>query len=174
MLKRQLVEQENWIKSRANGVQTLDIGCGKKPYQKYFPRYKGVDYPKVDIHLLPYESNSIGQILLTGVLECVDNPLLAMQEVHRVLKPEGRLIMITRTEFPDFGKHNNFAFTERYIRRIMVGFGEVKIEQEKCFSTVFHRLAHKTRSPLLYLLYFLVKFCDDILPTTALYIEARK
>jgi SAM-dependent methyltransferase len=46
-----------------------------------------------DIHDLPFEDNSKEAILCLAVLEHVQNPFKAMQELHRVLRPGGRLLI---------------------------------------------------------------------------------
>ncbi len=46
-----------------------------------------------DIHNLPFGDNSKEAILCLAVLEHVENPIKAMSELYRVLKPEGKLLI---------------------------------------------------------------------------------
>ncbi len=46
-----------------------------------------------DIHNLPFEDSSKEAILCLAVLEHVENPIKAMSELHRVLKPGGKLLI---------------------------------------------------------------------------------
>ena len=46
-----------------------------------------------DIHKLPFADNSQEAIICIAVLEHVENPILAFQEMHRVLKPGGQLFI---------------------------------------------------------------------------------
>ncbi len=46
-----------------------------------------------DIHNLPFPDNSREAILCLAVLEHVENPIKAMEELHRVLKPGGKLLV---------------------------------------------------------------------------------
>jgi len=46
-----------------------------------------------DIHDLPFEDESKEAILCLAVLEHVHNPFTAMEELHRVLRPEGKLLI---------------------------------------------------------------------------------
>ncbi|MFT7644539.1 MAG: SAM-dependent methyltransferase [Candidatus Paceibacteria bacterium] len=46
-----------------------------------------------DIHALPFADSSKEAIICLAVLEHVENPILAMQEMHRVLKPGGKLLI---------------------------------------------------------------------------------
>lgn len=46
-----------------------------------------------DIHNLPFENDSKEAILCLAVLEHVHNPIKAMEELHRSLKPGGKLLI---------------------------------------------------------------------------------
>lgn len=46
-----------------------------------------------DIHNLPFADASKEAILCLAVLEHVENPIRAMEELHRVLKPGGKLLI---------------------------------------------------------------------------------
>lgn len=46
-----------------------------------------------DVHELPFADNSIDLIALPHVLEFSSNPHEALREIHRVLRPEGRLVI---------------------------------------------------------------------------------
>ena len=48
---------------------------------------------KMDIHQMPFEANSFDSVLCNHVLEHVDNDLLALGEIYRVLKPGGWAIV---------------------------------------------------------------------------------
>ena len=47
------------------------------------------EYPQIDIHHLPYQGNSFDFLILDQVLEHVEKPWIAVEEVFRVLKPGG-------------------------------------------------------------------------------------
>jgi 2-polyprenyl-3-methyl-5-hydroxy-6-metoxy-1,4-benzoquinol methylase len=90
----------------------LDVGCGQRPYEKTFfagaTRYIGTDYlsdrsrPDVVASALqlPFKDNSFDTVVSTEVLEHVPDPLRAMREMQRVLKPGGRLILSTPMYWP--------------------------------------------------------------------------
>ena len=50
-----------------------------------------VEYPEVDIHRLPYGDGSFDLVVHSDTLEHVDNPVHALAECRRVLKPGGAL-----------------------------------------------------------------------------------
>lgn len=48
---------------------------------------------KMDIHQIPFDDNEFDVVLCNHVLEHVDNDLLAMSEIRRVLRKDGWAIM---------------------------------------------------------------------------------
>jgi SAM-dependent methyltransferase len=90
----------------------LDVGCGRKPYKDtYFAAatsYTGVDYltetSRPDIVAsaldLPLENQSFETVVSTELLEHVPDPLRALREMHRVLRPGGYLILSTPMYWP--------------------------------------------------------------------------
>lgn len=85
----------------------LDIGCGSKPYQSLFhvEEYVGLDIDSensrkrgiadyfYDGNTFPIESESFDSALCNQVLEHVFNPDSFLSEIHRVLKPDGKLLL---------------------------------------------------------------------------------
>jgi SAM-dependent methyltransferase len=90
----------------------LDVGCGRRPYEKTFfagaSKYIGTDYlsdrsrPDVIATALeiPFIDGSFDTVVSTEVLEHVPDPLRAMREMHRVLKSGGHLILSTPMYWP--------------------------------------------------------------------------
>lgn len=70
----------------------------KKKYGKYNCNVSG------DILNLPFINNSIDAIICLEVLEHVKNPFIAIEEVYRVLKPKGKLILSIPFLSPYHGK----------------------------------------------------------------------
>jgi SAM-dependent methyltransferase len=68
------------------------VGCDMRPGL-------GVDRIE-DAHCLKIKSNSIGTVLIFDTLEHVENVHQAMNEIHRVLSPEGMVIMSSVMNFP--------------------------------------------------------------------------
>lgn len=90
----------------AKGVM-LDFGCGGQPYRAFFEskitKYIGADVaaaenvaPDIEIlpnHPLPLHDESIDTILSTQTLEHVPDVHFYLTECHRLLKPNGVLIL---------------------------------------------------------------------------------
>ena len=91
---------------------TLDVGCGRKPYEKTFfagaEKYVGLDYltdrstPDVvgSATAIPLGDAAFDTVVCTEVLEHVPDPLQAFREMYRVLKPGGYLILSTPMYWP--------------------------------------------------------------------------
>src|SRR5688572_6567999 len=99
MLENSLRQCQSFVKG-----QLLDVGCGHRPYEKSFfagaGKYVGTDYlsdrsrPDViasALHL-PFSAGSFDTVVSTEVLEHVPEPLKALKEMRRVIKPNGFLI----------------------------------------------------------------------------------
>ncbi|AGX88396.1 class I SAM-dependent methyltransferase [Candidatus Symbiobacter mobilis] len=61
------------------------------PFLQMFGQYTFGAYPEVDMHALPYPDNTFDVVIHSDTLEHVPNPIHALAECRRVLKPEGTL-----------------------------------------------------------------------------------
>jgi Methyltransferase domain len=59
------------------------------------PRHQLVSYPEVDIHALPFSEDSFDLVVHSDTLEHVANPIHALTECRRVLRPGGTLAFTT-------------------------------------------------------------------------------
>ena len=89
----------NKIKSENMKKVIVNLGCDKTR----IPGSIGVDGVKIKgfvdiVHNLnklpyPFKSSSINEIHLYHVLEHLDNPIKKLEEIHRILKPGGKLFI---------------------------------------------------------------------------------
>ena len=112
----------------ASGI-LLDIGCGGKPYQDLFVDrimgYLGLDYPPTHLAVeevarvamadvygdgahLPIRSETMDTVLCTQTLEHVPEPWAVMDEIARVLRPGGHLILTVPLEWGLHGEPYDF------------------------------------------------------------------
>ncbi len=101
-----------WLKHALNNAPhdlkgiLLDIGCGQKPYVGLFraQQHIGIDWPNslhcqdvvdafADAAHLPFADASFDMVLCTEVLEHLPEPHLAVNEMARVLKSGGTLVL---------------------------------------------------------------------------------
>lgn len=109
----------------------LDVGCGKKPYADLIQvdTYIGLDVPtsmhgiqKVDVigtaWRLPFRDQVFDSILCTEVLEHVPDPVAALQEMRRVTRTHGVLLLTVplseqlHEEPYDFYRFTRYALTD--------------------------------------------------------------
>lgn len=96
-----------------DGAKVLDVGAGHGPYRELFAHCQyltqdfcqldetaqrgGKGYAQIDvvsdIVKIPLESNSIDAIICTEVFEHVPDPIAAIKEFSRLLKPGGKVLI---------------------------------------------------------------------------------
>ncbi len=96
-----------WAASLPSESNVLDVGAANMKYAPFFGhcRYVAQDHPDVsyaprdaelirsDIASIPLRTGSVDAILCTEVLEHVEQPLAAIAEFSRLLRPGGRLLL---------------------------------------------------------------------------------
>ncbi len=106
----------------------LDIGCGPKPYEVVF-RNQGGNHWGIDIsrstkadvlapmERLPVRDCAVDIIACTQVLQSCRQPLLALTEMRRVLRPSGILLLSTPgTWLRDPGTQDYWRWTDEGLR----------------------------------------------------------
>lgn len=129
-LRRSIVEA---IPGFAKGV-VLDVGCGVQPYadllksQSQVSRYLSLEYPGAtdyfgepfrgvdvfgDAQRLPFRSERVDTVLCSEVIEHVPEPGLLLEEIHRVLRTGGTVILTAPSTFQlHLEPHDYFRFTK--------------------------------------------------------------
>ena len=106
---RKEAELIQFLQTQAGGSLVLDIGCADKWIKAHLPAevtYLGLDYPLTSEQMyhslpdvfasaenLPFATSAIDTVYVLDVLEHIKHPLIAMQEVSRVLKKSGSIIL---------------------------------------------------------------------------------
>lgn len=123
----------------------LDVGCGRKPYKNLFQytEYVGIDIENpghshenedIDIYydgkVFPLKNNEFDNILCNQVLEHVFTPDDFLQEIHRVLKMDGKLLLTVPFVWDEHEQPNDYA---RYS-----SFGLKFLLERNGFSVISH------------------------------------
>jgi ubiquinone/menaquinone biosynthesis C-methylase UbiE len=138
-----------FLKGYATTELILDVGAGSvstnHSYTQYFPNRHTIDIDEKrqpdtigDIHELPFEDNSYGFIVCTEVLEHCHTPQKAIEELYRVLKPGGTLILTTRFVYPLHDvPHDYFRFTKYGLQHLFREWKIIEIVPEtNTFSAI--------------------------------------
>ncbi len=130
----------------AAGARVLDAGAGEGRYAHHFARhrYTGVDlgvgdaawdyrglHAIADLGALPFAASTFDACLNIVTLEHIAEPLQALREMERVLKPGGRLLLVVPHEWEVHqAPHDYFRFTRHGIGRLLdaAGFRGARIE----------------------------------------------
>jgi len=117
----------------------VDIGSGNSPYKKIIlpnvDEYIAVDKSNIHKHMfqtskekfidadikdLPFDNNSIDTVILTQVLEHIDDPYKAMDEVKRVIKKDGILILSVPFIYQAHAvPYDYFRFSEYGLKKLL-------------------------------------------------------
>ncbi len=132
------VTLDRFIAAHASGGLTLDLGAKTGPYAAHFPRRIGLDLQRGagvavvgDARELPIRDAAFDVVLCTEMLEHVPEPQRAIDEIHRVLKPGGTLVLTTRFLFPIHdAPHDYFRFTKYGLRHLLREFEILRLEEE--------------------------------------------
>lgn len=98
----------DWLQGQdVHEARVLDVGAGDRPYRDLFPAAVSFDVPgspHADLHgsleAIPVEDASFDVVLCLQVLEHVPDPGAAVRELHRVVRPGGRVLLSTHGVYP--------------------------------------------------------------------------
>jgi SAM-dependent methyltransferase len=145
VLRNRRVHMQEFFARRESVGRVLDVGAQYCPYYPLFEHkcesYTSmdiVDTPIVDIvcnaEEMPVEDCSYDLVLCTQVLEHCANPQRIVDECHRVLKPQGTLIVTVPSVYPMHGyPADNWRFMPDGLRYLLRTFSEVEVLGELDF-----------------------------------------
>jgi SAM-dependent methyltransferase len=115
----------------------LDVGSKSSPYRNLITceKYLRLDIdPKskpdicCDLHKIELPDNSVDFVLATEVLEHLKNPIKAISEIYRVLRPEGHCLLSTRFIYPYHADPNDYyRYTKDSLGYLFSNFKRTKI-----------------------------------------------
>lgn len=136
----------------------LDFGCGRKPYENLFSvqEYIGMDmestghehkHSKIDVfyngRIIPFEQETFDSVFCSEVFEHVFNLDEVLQEINRVMKKGGQILITVpfcwnEHEIPyDFARYSSFGI--KYILENS-GFEVIKSKKSGNFARVIWQL----------------------------------
>jgi SAM-dependent methyltransferase len=171
LLRRKLINSSRHYIREANAVfaaslpkgsRVLDAGAGTAPYKPLFSHtdYESADFELVDkeyvrstyvcdLAAIPVEDHRFDAIIFNQVLEHLPDPLKVLKELHRVLKPGGRIIASAPLFYEEHEKPYDFyRYTQFGWRHLMheAGFHiETLTWNEGYFGTVAYQLETAAR-----------------------------
>ena len=150
-----LVNRDRWVAAQAAslpaGAKVLDMGAGSCPYRPLFAHcryqtqdfaglegeqlrhgnYGEIDY-RCDIASVPVADGEFDAILCTEVLEHVREPIKVVQEMARILKPGGRLMLtaplgsgIHQEPYHYYGGYTRYWYQDFLAA---AGFAQIRVE----------------------------------------------
>jgi SAM-dependent methyltransferase len=96
-------KRDRAVMQYVNGEKIIDIGCGEMITTRKIPGAIGLDLDRGDVrgsvYKIPYPEGEFDCVTLLEVIEHLAYPWEAIQEIRRVLKPGGRLVMMFPNDF---------------------------------------------------------------------------
>ena len=193
------IEKEILIKKEKSRIKILDIGCGvgyglaffaSQNYKKLF----GIDInryslkiakercPKAnvrygDVIKIPFQSNEFDLVILTEVIEHLDDPQTALEEIRRILNPGGILFLTTPNRMGLMGLSNGpikFFTDGYYYKSVLRILGKLTCGPEHPKEYFAFELAKMLEKQHFKVLHF-PKFCYlPLFPAGKYYLIAQK
>ncbi len=162
--------RRTWVAEQAAripaGARVLDVGAGVGQYRPLFAHceYKAQDFAQEpgtidkytrldyvsDITAIPVEDGSFDVVLCTEVLEHVPEPIKAVQEMARILRPGGRLLLSAPlgSLLHQEPYHYYGGYTPHWYRKYLPQFGLriEALERNRGFFSLFGQEAQRFAS----------------------------
>jgi len=136
--RRGLDEKLETILSGLDAGRVLDLGSKRAPYRRWIraERFETLDIlpdgePDVvgDAHRLPLRAGVYDTVIATQVLEHCHTPQQVVDEIHRVLRPGGSLVVSVPFVYVIHADpHDYWRFTEYALRHILREFADVEVQ----------------------------------------------
>jgi ubiquinone/menaquinone biosynthesis C-methylase UbiE len=164
LLTFNLSNRDHWVAQQAArvpaGADVLDVGAGSAPYRGLFAhcRYRTQDFAQLrpdqlrhgsyaaidlvcDATAIPVEAASFDVVLCTEMLEHVPMPQAVVQELARVLRPGGRLLLTAPLGSGIHQEPHHYfgGFTPFWYQRFLTeaGFEDIVVEANAGFFSYF-------------------------------------
>jgi SAM-dependent methyltransferase len=138
----QVPGQEKFADMRPFFPKKEYIGCDAR-------RGPGVDRI-ADLHNIAMPTESVGTILVLDTLEHVEYPRKALEQIYRVLKPDGIILITSVMNFPIHDHPNDYwRFTPEGFKSLLKNFSYWFVDAigDECFPHTVVGLAFKDSVP---------------------------
>jgi len=123
---------------RGDDLQLHGCDRGSSSDYEVFRSFSQVSYSELDSQfVLPYENDQFDAVIASGVIEHVASDMRSLEELHRIVRPAGRLVI---TFLPNWlslhelklrrsgedGAHDR-TYSRRHIRQLLLHFGFLPI-----------------------------------------------
>lgn len=167
--RKGLSEKIKALSGEING-RILDVGCGTKPYLSFFSYREyiglefntGIDSEKkeadyyYDGKTFPFENESFDSIICSQVLEHVFEPKEFLNEINRVLKPNGKILLTIPFVWDEHEQPYDFARYSSYgLIYLFEQSGFKVLKQDKSISNIavifqllsgyFYKISHRKK-----------------------------
>ena len=188
----------DYFKEPGNNRKLLDVGCAfgtmsKNFHERGFLTYgvdyvpevveiakknKGINFQVADIYDLPFEDNFFDVVVCEEVLQVIEDPKRAINELKRVLKKNGTLLLTTHNSLSLSGflrKEKIITYNPYSLKKMMKkeGFHDLRIKGIYIMPRILYalnKLIIRLKINYLFnLLFFIFVFFSHIF-----YIEAKK
>ncbi len=170
-----------FLKKYSTSAATLDIGASGNDHREIFPNRTTLNIdasgkPDVvaDAHKLPFGDASFETVVCSEMLEHADNPQKVIDEIKRVLKPGGRVVLTTRFAFPIHDAPNDYwRFTPYGVRKLFSEFEILEVATEGgpfyAIAVQLQRIFFQTDLPksikaILYPIIMIFPYLDKLIP----------
>lgn len=139
--------------------KTLEVGAfGSPSYSKFFKNRLGIDIRPgrgvdlvASVYDLPFKNDEFEVVLCLGVLEHLEEPIKAISEIKRVLKPGGRIIVSVPFLMPIHDAPNDFwRFTKFGLKKLFSEGWEIEkitaeTDTQEFFATLIQRFGYQSK-----------------------------
>lgn len=128
----------------------LNVGCGNETYGTHYidlyPQRDNVIKCDVDRERLPFPDNYFDEVYSKNLLEHLRNPGFALEEMKRVCKKNGRIVLITdNASFWEFHLLGTHVTPKIPCRRLEFYKGYGELDTHFCLFTKEHLVNHFKR-----------------------------
>lgn len=152
-------ENAAFAKTIPQGSFVLDAGAGEQTYKPQFAhcQYEAADFEMVDkpyakstyvcdLVAIPVEDQRFDAIIFNQVMEHLPDPLRVLNELHRVLKPGGRMLATAPFFYQEHEQPYDFFRYTQFAWRSLLGRAGFEVERLDWMEGYLGTLAYQLKT----------------------------